>query len=63
MVSGWEKLRTLGSKRAMMDDCGKVWVKYSSEMCVRNGELFMIWIYLELSHHAILVALIRPEEG
>lgn len=23
MVRGWEKLRALGSKRAMMDDCGK----------------------------------------
>lgn len=43
MVCGWEKLRTLGSKRAMMDGWGKVWVKYSSEMWVPNGELWMIY--------------------
>jgi hypothetical protein len=42
MVRGWEWLRILGSKRAMMEDWGKGWVKYSREMWVPNGEAEMI---------------------
>jgi hypothetical protein len=42
MVTGAEKLRILGSKRAMMVDWGKRCVKYSREMCVWKGASRMI---------------------
>lgn len=45
MVNGAEALRTFGSKRAIIDDWGKGWVKYSSEICVRNGDLAIILIF------------------